>query len=287
VDVKRFLARFLEIMNGANPLRRLVSRFLWLSRICYLVVFDVEGIKYRFSPSSMSAEMWVNPRYLKNEVTISKEVLKSCNHKKITVVDVGANIGVFSLMMAKLMPESEIHAFEPHPKIFKFLAKNIELNGASIFIHNVALGSKSAKVFISNKHADDMNQIIAVPTRSRTETSMTTLDALFRDNDISLLKIDVEGMEKEILLGALNTLERVQNLIIEVDAENYRQFGTTIEEVIEILKNLDFILVGIYQRNRNLQLTYPLKLSGARGENILATKMTKEEINNLLSAFNN
>jgi FkbM family methyltransferase len=235
----------------------------------------------------MSAEMWVNPRYLKNEVKISKEVLKSCNHKKITVVDVGANIGVFSLMMAKLMPESEIHAFEPHPKIFKFLAKNIELNGASIFIHNVALGSKSAKVFISNKHADDMNQIITVPTRSRTETSMTTLDALFRDNDISLLKIDVEGMEKEILLGALNTLERVQNLIIEVDAENYRQFGTTIEEVIEILKNLDFILVGIYQRNRNLQLTYPLKLSGARGENILATKMTEEEINNLLSAFNN
>jgi FkbM family methyltransferase len=277
------LSRLIEVFKGQDPLRRLTSRLLWASRLCLLIKFQVDGIKYQFSPSSMSAEMWVNPQYLRKETELSLRVSNICNQKTFTVVDVGANIGVFSLSIAKFFPDAEIHAIEPHPRVSRYLKKNINLNQSRIYTHTCALGSKTSEVKISNKHADDMNEIILDTSKPGTTISMQTLDSMFEGMDIWILKIDVEGMEKEVLVGATSVLKRTNNIIIEVDEENYARYGTSNKEVLFLLERSGFELIGINETEQgNLSLSYPLKLMGIRGENVLATRITKDEIQNLL-----
>lgn len=266
-----------EIAAGPQPIRRTVSRFLWLTRLCVLFHFEDDGIKYRFSPSSMLAEMWTGRKYLSNEIYLSERLIESQPDKNQLIVDVGANIGVFCLTLANRHKSFRYLAIEPHPKIFRILKANIQRNKLDIKAMNIALGSSNSVAHISNKHADDMNQVAKEPSKKTIQVQSKTLDSQIEER-IFLLKIDVEGMEKAVLEGAHSTLSRVENIILEVDSVNYEKYGAKVSEVLEILVKSGFKLIGIEQDCCGKpSLNYPLKLLGIRGENIIATKMTDEE----------
>lgn len=234
----------------------------------------------------MSAEMWVNPHYLDEEMILVSAISRISRRKQGVIVDVGANIGIFSLRSWKLFPDCEIHAIEPHPKTFSFLQENVRINHADLDIYQLALGSTPKTVRVSNKHADDMNVILPENVLSGETSQMITLDELFGGNEIWILKIDVEGMEKDVLLGGQNVIKRTENVIIEVDKENYSRFGVEIDEVLEMLIAAGFKLVGIHsEQGRNLHFSYPLKLEGKKGENVFATKLSNSFIEELLGEF--
>lgn len=147
-------------------------------------------------------------------------------------VDVGANIGYMTSFFAKRVgPSGRVEAFEPHPQIFLRLESNVERNSASVNIvrlHGVALGSREGIAHLVEPGIFSQNEgtsvvVVDVDAGSRLspgrsfEVRVTRLDSMLADSRIGLLKIDVEGSEREVLAGAEQLLSRrsIQNIIYE------------------------------------------------------------------------
>jgi len=155
-------------------------------------------------------------------------------------IDVGANIGFLSLVAAeKVGKTGEVHAFEPVPSTLEILTKNKNINiydQLSIYPH--ALGNETAKRFIYSENenrggASLVNHI----SDEGIEIDIKRLDDLEFSKPITVIKIDVEGFEFEVLKGAENIiLENKPKLIIEysVDRTNTSVAG----EMFAWLKSL-------------------------------------------------
>lgn len=222
--------------------RFLLSRFLWKTGLCRFIVFERDQIRYRFWPSAQSAQYWIGEEFLVEEL----QFIRSLELTGKVVVDIGANIGIFSLNVSKLSGRrAQCIAFEPHPRITKYLKANIELNGfTNIEVKEVALGASKGEVKFSDKHGDDMNHV-TVKGKNHLIVEMTTLDAVVENiKEFELIKIDVEGFEREVLLGANNTLSKTKHLIIEFNPAAYLRYGFTIDEVLNVLKMKDFKIIN-------------------------------------------
>ncbi|ARM77136.1 hypothetical protein B6F84_08945 [Acidianus manzaensis] len=133
-------------------------------------------------------------------------------------VDVGAYIGAYTLRAAK--NKCTVYSFEPNPNSFKILSLNVHDNKFdNVKLYNVALGSKEGEVTIEL----DFDETHV--SQSGYRVKILTLDSL-KLSRIDLLKIDVEGLENEVLIGAENTLDRTNKVIIEVHEQN-RNFVDT------------------------------------------------------------
>ncbi len=131
-----------------------------------------------------------------------------------TVLDVGANRGQFSTMVRRRLPRAQVIAFEPVPSaadIYRRLHPDYVL-------HAVALGSRSGEGVISVGERTDHSSFV-YPVRGGTPATVPirTLDEL--DLPLirpTLLKIDVQGFEGEVLAGGRETLKRIDHVLVEV-----------------------------------------------------------------------
>jgi FkbM family methyltransferase len=145
----------------------------------------------------------------------------------MVAVDVGANIGYFTLLAASLVGTSgRVFAVEPWPANLALLRRFVELNSLSqVSVFGFGLGSSEGSERISQADQNVFNNrtaTMAVETGTILTVPVRPLDSCVREwglNQIDLLKIDVDGFETRILQGAKETLERgiVKNLIIELD----------------------------------------------------------------------
>lgn len=158
-----------------------------------------------------------------------------------TVIDVGANIGTISIPMAKHVGDSgKVISFEPQIGLYNLLSKNVELNELkNIEINNTPIGRKSGlTVHIPQVDYDaDFNfgSVSMVNASSDGVPSKTVCldDFLGKISKPSLIKIDVEGMEEEVLLGARKLINWARPYI------NLEFTGNQIE-ILHCLKKLDY-----------------------------------------------
>jgi FkbM family methyltransferase len=144
-----------------------------------------------------------------------------------TFIDIGANIGLMSLIAEKAVGKSgNVWAFEANPKTFQILEKNLDLNATnSIHTFECGLGDKKeTKILYDNWSINRGAASTVVKGENATETviSILTLDEVVVGQSISvdMIKIDVEGMELEVLAGAQQTIEKNQPfLIVEFSVE--------------------------------------------------------------------
>ena len=153
----------------------------------------------------------------------AKEFLNSEDSK--VVLDCGANIGIFSLWVHYLSPESKIYSFEPTKSTFEILEKNIKTNNLDkkIFAFNMALGDTQKKTVIRIDKEGGLgacNSLIdskcLISTVILQEVSMVTLDDFVQGNNlprVDFIKIDTEGYEKQIIKGACNTIRKFSPII--------------------------------------------------------------------------
>lgn len=114
-------------------------------------------------------------------------------------VDVGANVGAYSVLAAK--GGMDVVAFEPQPWCRKMLEKNTR--GLPVSVYPFALGSAAGEAHIQEWYTGDFTG------------EVRTLDSF--DLAPALVKVDVEGMELQVLLGAASTLERKHpDLTVEI-----------------------------------------------------------------------
>lgn len=144
-------------------------------------------------------------------------------------IDVGANIGYFSMMMAKAVGSTgRVIAFEPVPDTFDVLKMNASLaagQGLNIDARRAAISSQEGELAIDRREHSTLNQVRAlsgdVPDGENVVSCFTltqVLEDLGLTGRLGLLKVDVEGHELSVLQGGLPVLMagRVSQMIIEV-----------------------------------------------------------------------
>ncbi|TDO19086.1 FkbM family methyltransferase [Pedobacter duraquae] len=156
-------------------------------------------------------------------------------------VDIGANIGSYTIL-ASADIKATVIAIEPLPATFHILLQNIAINQAAKRTEtlNIALGAKKDTLKFTRTH-DTGNHIAAAGETDVVEVPVNTLDNVLYGKVPSLIKIDVEGYEAEVLSGATNTLNdpALKAIIIELNASGGR-YGHNEEHIHNNLIKLGF-----------------------------------------------
>jgi FkbM family methyltransferase len=136
-------------------------------------------------------------------------------------IDVGANIGMFSLSLAKAVGlTGKVISFEPVVETAKRLQRNAHLNRCTnITVHVVAVGDREGEIEIiaSSDAAYSSTQSISKGNGEIREVPMTTLDTVWKSANlpkIDVIKIDVEGAEAMVARGAVRMLQTCRPVIL-------------------------------------------------------------------------
>ncbi|MDA9993926.1 FkbM family methyltransferase [Burkholderiales bacterium] len=173
-------------------------------------------------------------------------------------IDVGANIGVFSVLASGVCGASSI-AFEPSTVSFSRMLENISLNNLQdrIVTYNSAVDDSEGRVqFVS----DDGSVIDHVKEPSEqsvgsVDVDAVSLDYVLRGENPSIIKIDVEGFETRVLNGAEKVLEKesLEVIIIELKGHGAR-YGYDENEVLLRILQLGFKAIRYDPFSRNLRV---------------------------------
>lgn len=165
-------------------------------------------------------------------------------------VDVGANAGVHTLMMAQCASRGRVLACEPNPGTAEELRANVRLNGVTnIVVREAALGETRGRAMLhvpdDTRHQggaslqSGVHTFVEVGRSHPVEVDQLTLDELAAEagmGPVKLIKIDVEGREASVLRGARKILARDHPaLICEYTADWWAAAGETLEDVIALL----------------------------------------------------
>lgn len=123
------------------------------------------------------------------------------------VVDVGANIGNHTVFLAEFVGRPVV-AFEPNPDVLGLLERNLAVNGSKVEVVRKGLGAEPGR---GTAVIDDAaNAGNAHLDTSGGDLEITTMDAQLGGQRVALIKVDVEGMELQVLQGAVETLKKSQ-----------------------------------------------------------------------------
>jgi FkbM family methyltransferase len=154
------------------------------------------------------------------------EVVCNLVRKGDSVLDVGANVGGITYLLARLVGKNgTVDAFEPHPVVHQILKRNRTLNlghwGNQVALHEVAVGSSRGKVrLLEDPDAASDGQASFHLNSKRSishDVQMVRLDQAVNYKRYSLMKLDVEGHELQVLEGAGRLLDdkSIENILFE------------------------------------------------------------------------
>jgi FkbM family methyltransferase len=180
----------------------------------------------------------------------STEVLRATLRSGDTFIDIGANVGYFSLLASALVgAEGKIIAFEPNPPTFNALTQNIALNRCTnVTALAVGLSDRTGAAELQNDTPENAGAASLVPRASpNANTVLVQLDTLDRVlemrqiESVSMIKIDVEGAEVVALRGALETLRRHRpSVLCEVSEYSLEQMGDSKQALFDLMDGLGY-----------------------------------------------
>lgn len=226
-----------------------------------ITTFHYNGRSYNFlyniwDPSGMGC---INEIVTNNEYQL--ELFDNMEQK--VFIDIGANCGVVSIILAKQNPLSTIYSFEPDPSAFELLKQNVLANQlTNIHIFNYAVSKKGVSELELCKHPEysggnttysDKSSFSSFFGKNREITTVIipsiSLDDIFNMHNIDiveLLKIDCEGAEYDILYDSHQFKTRkIKNMVGEFHNLSYNSIKTTAEKLLEYSKQYISGLVSI------------------------------------------
>lgn len=182
----------------------------------------------------------------REEIDLMKNTIKPGD----VVVDVGANIGFYTLLFSDLVgSKGKVYAFEPEPENFEHLRKLC--NGRNnIKLVNAAVSDKSGSInlYLSSELNVDHYTFKGKEERNVVKVRSVSLDKYFnKRRKIDFVKIDTQGFEYNVLTGFKRTARRLKKLIIfcEVVPERLKQNVFTKDRLFNRLKNWGFTIKRI------------------------------------------
>ncbi|MFB3777026.1 MAG: FkbM family methyltransferase [Bryobacteraceae bacterium] len=199
-----------------------------------------------YLPNDLSKQVFVGGCYEPNEMAFFKRFLKP----GMTVVDAGANEGLYTLLGSRCVgPGGQVWSFEPSPREFERLRRNVELNGLSnTRLFQVALADRAGQANLLIAEAEHAGQSTlgefayeGVESLGMAGVAVRRLDDFVQQEGIQrldLLKMDVEGAEVRLLSGARETLRRLRPiLLLEVSAPALGHQGSTPDSLFTLLRD--------------------------------------------------
>ena len=185
------------------------------------------------------------------EITLLNKVI----NKDLESIDVGVYRGVYSYQMSKL--SSHVHSFEPNPLIYPYLEKNLKKIIKNMTLYNIALSDKSEIVDLkipnrfktSNKNNHEERFKLGLATihnenllennnYSLFKVRSEKLDNLIKNENIGFIKIDVEGHEKSVLVGAEKIIKKCKpNLLVEIEE---RHTNNKVQNIVNFINDLGY-----------------------------------------------
>lgn len=162
-------------------------------------------------------------------------------------VDVGANIGLHTLALARQVePSGRVHALEPEPHNFRALARAVESAGLQsvVRLHQAAAGpaSGSATLHVAAGNRGDHRLAAAERPRATRAVRAVRLDELLSGEErVDFVKIDVQGGEPGVLRGLRETLKRSPGAVVlcELSPALLERAGATRSDFFALLRDLD------------------------------------------------
>ena len=219
---------------------------------------EVFGNKLFLSKKGLGLTVSHYGTYEKSESKIMEEEIKVGN----IVVDVGANIGLHTLNMARIVGNTgQVFAFEPDPSNFKILEKNVKVNNyQNIILEQKAVGDKHGRTTLYQSDHPGMHRIFpqTKQAKGQVQVELTSLDKYFIDSNlvdkINFIKIDVEGLEFSVLKGMENILKNNKKIkmIFEFMPKNIMEACFAPIELLNYLTSYDLKLFCIDESTKKL-----------------------------------
>ena len=176
-------------------------------------------------------------------------------NKKLESIDVGVYRGVYSYQMSKL--SSHVHSFEPNPLIYPYLEKNLKRIISNMTLYNMALSDKSEivdlkvpkrfKVLIEKNYEEAFKLGLATIHKENSlgknqfsmfKVKAEKLDNIIQKRKIGFIKIDVEGHERNVLIGAEMIIKKYKpNLLVEIEE---RHTNEKIENILGFINDFGY-----------------------------------------------
>jgi FkbM family methyltransferase len=206
--------------------------------------------------NEISNTLFIYGFYEENETEMFEKIIKAGD----TVLDIGANIGYYTLIFAKLVGKNgRVFAFEPEPTNFTLLRRNIRINSYdNVVLEQKAVSNKTGKVKLYISENPGLHRIYdSYDGRKFIEVEAICLDDYFKnyDKNIDVIKMDIEGSEFGAVQGMTSLLKKNKNvkIVTEFLPSGLRQFGIKPEEYIELLIKCGFDFLYNIKRKRILK----------------------------------
>ena len=165
------------------------------------------------------------------------------------VIDIGANIGWYSILLDKIAPiGADIYAFEPDPLNFELLGDNLHINDArKVHPFRLAVAEEEGVMKLYRYDANNLGRhsLLELQTGSAVDVQTTTLDRFWVEQGLGdrtprFIKIDIEGYELHALRGARAVLERCPTVLCEFSPEYMRTGGIEPVDLVNLLAGQGF-----------------------------------------------
>ncbi len=224
----------------------------FLSGINHRMIVRHNGVRFDINfADRMQAIFYLTSLYEPETVSTCLQLLHE--NKKGVYIDVGANIGLITLQVKARRQQTESHLFEPDPAVFSELKRNLALNILDpISYHQKAVSDipnqtltfySSENIFESGwgrlSNQENKNQANGIEVKS------VTLDDYIDQNKIEtvdVLKIDVEGAEAKVLMGAKNSLkaQKIKHIICELNDPALAAFNSSSADLQKMLSDFGY-----------------------------------------------
>ena len=163
-------------------------------------------------------------------------------------VDVGAHIGLYTVAAARRVgPTGKVHAFEADPTTVRSLAAHARMNGVDdiVRVHPLAVGDHTGTIPYDAR-GNSQSAVVPADGLGETYVALTTLDGALRGVAVSVIKIDVEGYELQVLRGAggllADTVRAPRAIYVEMHPYAWPGHGVAFEDVRDLLESFDYRL---------------------------------------------
>ena len=206
-----------------------------------------------FFNDTIAKEISIHGIYEKDEINILSKLVSKNDH----VIDIGANKGQFSILADYILNPNNIIAIEANPDLEKDLYRNLSnIENKTILISGI--GNYDGEMPFNFNSVSQVSSFLkigidrleAFPNDKNVEIrniQISKLDSLinkFDKEEPVLLKIDVQGFEKEVIEGATNVLKKVKWILLETSFLDLYKGEPKFLEILDILRNLGFNFIG-------------------------------------------
>jgi FkbM family methyltransferase len=196
------------------------------------------------------------------------------------IFDIGANVGLYSLLAAATNASARIHAFEPTPEIAASFCENIRLNQMqNISVNRLGVGKSSGPAFLQRFMGgediyDGMNFISVQKSESANlPINVITISDYCQQNGVTridLMKMDIEGGEYGALLGAKNLLESqaIGCIFLELVESHAKRFGHSTVAIKRLLADAGYQIFTLHSAEL---VPMPVeKIHAGQSDNVIA-----------------